>query len=71
MPKGEKQDLEQLAKNFELYASDQHAFVSKGWVKGRQAADAKVRAEIWTDAAEEIRARIAALETEEGKNGAA
>lgn len=66
MASPEKQALEQLAKNFDLYASDQQACVSKGWVKGRAATEAKVRAEVWTDAAEEVRARIAALETEDG-----
>lgn len=55
---GELQALEQLALNFEAYASDQMACITKGWLRGRGIKDAEVRAEVWSEAAKDIREAI-------------
>lgn len=68
---GELQVLEQLALNFEAYASDQRACITKGWLRGRGIKDAEVRAEVWGEAAQDIRDAIrarAALTAKGGEN---
>ncbi|MEY3773863.1 MAG: hypothetical protein RLZZ129_643 [Verrucomicrobiota bacterium] len=56
------QMLEALALNFEVYANDQRASIAHRWVRGRGIKDAEIRAEVWEEAAKDIRDAIRLLD---------